>query len=191
MVKRKVVQIAITAMLLMSLSFTTTAVFAYWREITLEDVVVITATSEKGELILTNLTGSFEGQLVPEGRAVFVGEVEEVILTYTIGVSKDLINEMNLTISAVDVLIGGEDTYSHLVDIEILGSKDRITISMYNDLITISVRVRLIEPIDQQEAIDLGLDLDLVNVEDSRAAFNAIAGQDITFGLHFRLTKRD
>jgi len=187
LVKRKVVQIAITAMLLLSLSFTTTAVFAYWREVNVENLVFVHVIGESGELILTNLNDELEGQLVPEGRAYFVGDVEEVILTYTVGVSKELINEMDLIITATNVLISDDDTYSHLIDIEILGSKDQAVIAMYLDIVMITIRVRLIEPIDLAEALEFGLDESRVNVEDSVAAYNAIKGQEITFGLNFQL----
>ena len=189
--KRKVVQIAITAMLLISLSFTTTAVFAYWREVNVENLVFVQVIGEAGKIIITDLNEELEGQLVPEGRAYFVGDVEEVTFSYDISVSRDLINEMDLIITATNILINDDDTYSHLIDIEILGNKDQTVIEMYLDVVTVTIRVRLIEPIDLAEALELGLDESRVNVDDSVAAYHAIKGQEITFGISFQLRPKE
>jgi hypothetical protein len=190
-VRRKVVQVAILVMLITSLSFTTTAAFAYWREVSLENIVVVQVIGDSGELIVTDLNSELQGQLVPEGRAIFVGEIEEAVFTYTVGVSKDLINSMNLNISATNVLINNDDTYSHLIEIEIMGSVSQTVVELFREVVTITVRIRLIEPIDLEEAIELGLDLERVNVEDSKAAFETIRGQEITFGLRFELQPRE
>jgi hypothetical protein len=48
----------------------------------------------------------------------------------------------------------------------------------------------LLEPIDEAEAVERGLDLGLVNVDDSEAAYNIIRGETISFKINFSVTPR-
>jgi len=49
----------------------------------------------------------------------------------------------------------------------------------------------LLEPIDNEEAVERGLDLELVNVDDAEAAYNTIKGEDISFVVKFSVTPRN
>ena len=58
MLSAKVVQIAVIMFLLVSLSFTTTAAFAYWRDVTVTTPVDVAIIGEGGELVVTDLNSS-------------------------------------------------------------------------------------------------------------------------------------
>ncbi|MFU8793376.1 MAG: hypothetical protein ACNA7K_05050 [Acholeplasmataceae bacterium] len=190
MLSPKVVQIAVIMFLLVSLSFTTTAAFAYWRDVTVTTPVDVAIIGEGGELVVTDLSSSLEGQLVPEGRAYFVGDVDVVMMSYQVSVTRDLINEMDLVVRAHSILINDLDTYSHLIEIKIGDDVTEGVFAMFNEVVTITISIRLIEPIDEAEAIEKGFNLDRVNVEDSREAYNQIKGQSISFALSFELRSK-
>ena len=190
MLSAKVVQIAVIMFLLVSLSFTTTAAFAYWRDVTVTTPVDVAVIGEGGELVVTDLNSSLEGQLVPEGRAYFVGDVDVVMMSYQVSVTRDLINEMDLVVRAHSILINDLDTYSHLIEIKIGDDVTEGVFAMFNEVVTITISIRLIEPIDEAEAIEKGFDLDRVNIEDSKEAYNQIKGQSISFALSFELRSK-
>ncbi|MFO7969542.1 MAG: hypothetical protein R6U15_05515 [Candidatus Izemoplasmatales bacterium] len=188
----KKIQIALVVFLFIGFIFTTTSAFSYWQEVTVANDVEIINIGEPVEIVVTDLNTSPETEtLVPSGYAMQVTDVEYVTLTYQVGVSEELLNTVNLIISKNNVLINGDSTYSHLIDIDIMGMGEEATVDLFNDTITITVVVRLIEPIDLQEANDLGLDPSLANVEDSIAAYNAIKGQNVSFQLLFELENKE
>jgi len=168
--------------------FTSTSAFAYWREVTVTKDVEIVTIGVPIEILVNDINEDLTDiQLVPEGYMIAVGDVEYVEFQYEIGVSRELLTTVDLHVSAVNVLIGDDDTYSHLVDIDIMGFGKDATLDLYNDEITITVTVRLLEPIDEAEAIEYGLELSRVNVEDSVLAYETIQGQTITFSLQMML----
>ncbi|MFW6319751.1 MAG: hypothetical protein ACOC1L_06150 [Bacillota bacterium] len=187
----KSVQIGILIFLLVGLIFTTASALAYWQEVTISDTITIGTIREGVDIEVNNITELDESvRLVPEGRAMFVGDVEQITLSYNVSVTRELLNTVDLHIIAHSVTIGDSDTYEHLVDIDI-NSVDRETVmDIFNDTITVNIIVKLIEPIDEAEATLLSLPLTHVNVEDSIEAYNAIKGQDITFTLRFELQNK-
>ena len=187
MLSRRAIQMATLSFLVVGFIFSTTSAFAYWQEVTVSRDVELVTIGEPIEIIVTDVTEDFDVSLVPAGYALSVGDAEVVELTYEVGVSRELLNAVDLYVTATNVLINGEDTYSHLVDIEILGFKDSAVLDLYNDEITLVVQVRLLEPIDADEALDQGLDESMINVEDSVVAYEAIKGQNITFSLLLEL----
>lgn len=185
---QRTIQLATLSFLLVGFIFTSTSALAYWRDVTVSKDIEIVTIGEPIEIIVTDINnGSAQLNLVPQGYAISVGDVEQVELQYEVSVSRELLNSVNLIITASDILINDVDTYSHLVDITIMGFDDQAILDLYNDTITITVQLRLIEPIDAQEAIDKGLDPSLVNVADSVLAYEEINGQTITFVLGFEL----
>jgi hypothetical protein len=192
MSRRKKVQLAIVFFLIVGLLFTTSSAFSYWREVTISNDVEVITIGEPIDLIVTDLNTTPESvNLVPSGYALVVGDVESQTLTYQVGVSRELLNTVNLLISKGEVLIGGDSTYGHLIQLDIMTMGENAILDLFNDTITITVVVTLLEPIDEAEAIQKGLDLSLVNVEDSVAAYNAIKGQNVSFELLFELTNKE
>ncbi len=72
-----------------------------------------------------------------------------------------------------------------------MGEEDGIDLDLYNDTITITIIVELLEPIDLDEAISNGLDIELVNVDDAILAFDEINGKTISFVLGLELIPKE
>ncbi len=192
MQRNKNIQIKLVFILLIGFVFTTTSAFSYWREVTVSNDVEIITIGEPVEIIVTDLNTSQEIQtLVPSGYVMQINDVEFVTLTYQVGVSRELLNTVNLIVSTQNILIGDDATYAHLIDVNIMGMGDIAVLDIFNDKITITVVIRLIEPIDAEEANEIGLDPSLVNVEDSVAAYHAIRGQSVSFQLRFELENKE
>ncbi len=186
----KSAQIVIIIILIIALGFTSTAAYAYWTDVKTYSNVVLEFEGEDANLVIEQQSEAFTGMLVPEGYANFTGEVEEVVFVYEVSVDKELAKTMNLIVEAIDVTIDGVVDYEHLVEITI-GNGDRYLVNeLFNSVVTITITVRLLEPIDAAEAVERGLSEELVNVEDSEAAFNAIKGKTINFTISFRVETR-
>jgi predicted ribosomally synthesized peptide with SipW-like signal peptide len=187
---KKSAQIVIIIILIIALGFTSTAAYAYWTDVKTYSNVVLEFEGEDANLVIEQQSEAFTGMLVPQGYANFTGEVEEVVFVYEVSVDKELAKTMNLIVEAIDVTIDGVVDYEHLVEITI-GNGDRYFVNeLFNSVVTITITVRLLEPIDAAEAVERGLSEELVNVEDSEAAFNAIKGKTINFTISFRVETR-
>ncbi|MCF7926195.1 MAG: hypothetical protein K9L74_01275 [Candidatus Izimaplasma sp.] len=191
MITRRFVQISTVAILLIGFIFTSGSAFAYWREVNVSRDVEIVKIGEPIEIIVDDIYSESNLHLVPEGYIISVQDVEEVQLEYEVSVSRELINTVNLNIRAVDILIDGSDTYSHLVDISIMGLGSEAQLDLFNEALTIYVTVRLEEPFDEEEVVGKNLDESLVNVEDSELAYQTITGKTITFTLNFELEVKE
>lgn len=187
---RKIVPIVIIVLLVIALGFTSSAAFAYWQDVSRVSNVVIRFDGEDANLIVEEVSDAFTGRLVPEGFIFFEGEVEEVVFEYEVSIDKELIQTMNLVVEAIEIKIGETDQYGHLVDVQIGPDKDKFEYEIFNSTVIVRIVVRLLEPIDEAEAIERGLDLSLVNVEDSEAAYNFIKGETISFKINFSVTPR-
>ncbi len=188
--KIRFVPIMITIMLLIALGFTSTAAYAYWTDISHLSNVVITFEPEDANLIIEDKHVNLSGVLVPRGYIYLAGEVDQLVYSYDVSVDKTLVQSLNLVIDAIDVKIDGLEEYEHLVDIQI-GSGDRHYVNLlYNSKITITIVVRLLEPIDAAEAVKRGFGVERINVTDSKAAYNAIKGKDISFTIRFNVEPR-
>ena len=191
MISFKATQTGTLLLLLIGLSFTITSALAFWKEVTVTNEVEVATIGNPVEIIIADISEGNEERLVPIGFAISVGDVESVELQYTVGVSRELLNEVILRISVNDILIDGDDTYSHLVKISVMGEEGGIDLDLFNDTITITIVVELLEPIDLTEAISEGLDLELVNVENAVIAYEVINGKDISCVLGFELIKKE
>ncbi len=187
---RKTVPYIIIIVLLIALGFTSTAAFAYWQDVERVGNVVIRFDGEDAELKADLTSDEFTGMLVPEGYIYFDGEVDYVEFEYDVYLTRALVQSMNLVIEAIDIKIDDEVTYGHLVEINIQNQGDLFVGELFNSTVKITVIVRLLEPIDQEEAIERGLDPSLVNVDDSRQAYDDIKGKTISFSLSFRVEPR-
>ncbi|PKK93821.1 MAG: hypothetical protein CVV61_02710 [Tenericutes bacterium HGW-Tenericutes-6] len=188
---QKAVPYIIIIVLLIALGFTSTAAFAYWQDVQQIGNVVIRFDGEDAELKADLTSDEFTGQLVPEGYVFFEGEVSEVEFEYDVYLTRDLVQSMNLVIEAIEVKIDDEETYAHLIDINIQNQGDLFVGELFNSTVKITVVVRLIEPIDEAEATERGLDPSLINVDDSRQAYDDIKGKTISFSLSFRVEPRN
>ena len=87
--KFNVVNIIVITILLIALGFTTTLAVRYWNEVSKLGNITISIGSVDGvELTIVNISEAFNGVLVPEGCATYVGEVEEVEFTYSVSLNK-------------------------------------------------------------------------------------------------------
>lgn len=188
---KQIIPIVIIVLLVVALGFTSSAAFAYWQDISKTGNVVIRFEGEGANLIVERTSEDFTGRLVPEGRIYFDGEVDEVTFEYSVEIDKTLVQTMNLVVEAVDVTIGETDEYKELVDIQIGPEKNAFEYEIFNDIVTVTVIVRLIEPIDEAEAIERELDPSVVNVEDAEAAYNFIKNETINFKINFSVTPRE
>ncbi|MDY0023746.1 MAG: hypothetical protein RBR66_02345 [Candidatus Izemoplasmatales bacterium] len=175
---------------LVAFAFTFTSAVAYWSTELDTTNIVVEVSDVDASLIVDDNNEEFTGYLVPEGYAFFVGEVTEVVFTYEVSLDKELINIQSLVVEKLEVTIGGETTYAHLVEVTIGDEIDIKEYDLYNDIVTVIVRVRLIEPIDSEEALEKGISLDRVNVEDSLGAYESIKGQQINIKIGFRFETR-
>ncbi|QMS84695.1 hypothetical protein [Candidatus Xianfuyuplasma coldseepsis] len=125
--------------------------------------------------------------LVPKGQAMAVNDVEEVTFEYQLRPYSEDITTGFIRIEAIDILIDGKEDYTNLVQITILDELNVKLLPIINDVMTVKLTVELLEPIDEQEAIDEGLDLSLVNVDDAELACEAICGKSIEFDVSFVL----
>jgi len=188
---KKFLPIGIIVILVIALGFTSTAAFAYWQDLARINNVVIRFEGEDASLVVEEMSPPFEGMLVPQGRVYFDGEVESVLFQYQVSIDRELLQTMNLLVEAIDVEIGGSSTYANLVDISIGSGGDSFEYELFNSVVTVNIVVRLLEPIDSDEAVQRGLDLSMVNVEDSELAYNTIKGEDISFVIRFSVTPRN
>jgi len=182
------IKILVIVFLLVGLGFTSTAAYAYWTDVSNVSNIVIVFDPEDPNLDVKATHDEFTGKLVPEGYVYFEGEVDQVIFTYDVKIDKELVRSMNLVVDVLDVTIGELEEYSNLVQIRINGGDRYHVNELYNSTVTITVIVSLLEPIDEQEAADRGLDT--FNVEDSREAAQAIKGEMISFTLRFSVQPR-
>lgn len=188
---KKIVPILIIVMLVVALGFTSTAAFAYWQDVSRVGNVVIRFDGEDANLIVEEVSEQFTGRLVPQGFVFFEGEVDEVVFQYEVSIDKTLVQTMNLVVEAFEIKIGETDAYSQLVEVQIGPELNAFEYELFNSVVTVTVRVRLLEPIDEAEAIERGLDLSLVNVENSREAYDFIKGETISFKINFSVTPRE
>ncbi|MDX9691532.1 MAG: hypothetical protein RBT45_03690 [Acholeplasmataceae bacterium] len=190
MFAKKYVPIIIILMLLTALGFTSSAAFAYWQDVSKVGNVVIRFGSPDANLEYEIVHDEFEGELVPEGYVFYEGETDSIVFEYDVWLDRTLVQIMDLSVIASDLKIGDSTEYNHLIDITINGSQMSYSGELFNDRVRVQVTVRLNEPIDLEEATNRGLDLSLVNVEDSQQAFEDIKGETISFKISFSVSPR-
>ena len=173
--------------ILIGLALSITGVVAYWASGLSTGNVVVELSDNEVNLEVNDLNGQFTGLLVPVGYDYFSGEVTEVELVYEVSIEEELIRSVQLMVEKQEVTIAGNTTYSHLVVVTIDEVLDQNVYDLLNDQIRIIVKVRLLEPIDEQEALERGLSSEMVNVTNSQIAYEAIKGQTINIKLGFKV----
>lgn len=173
--------------ILIGLALSVTGVVAYWTSGLSTGNVVVELSDNEVNLEVDDLNGQFTGLLVPVGYDYFSGEVTEVELVYEVSIEEELIRSVQLMVEKQEVTIAGDTTYSHLVVVTIDEVLDQNVYDLLNDQIRIIVKVRLLEPIDEQEAFERGLSSEMVNVTNSQIAYESIKGQTINIKLGFKV----
>ncbi len=188
---KRMIQLSSIGFLIVGLIFTSSSAFAYWNDVTKSRTVELVTVGEPITITLETIQSVDETvTLVPEGRVITSNQIDTAEFIYDIGVSEELLQTVNLNIYTNNVLINDSEDYQHLVIIDILEQGSSAVVDIENDLVRVIVSVKLLEPIDQEEAELKGLDLSLVNVEDSQQAYEAIVGQNISFELVFELEQK-
>lgn len=192
--KIKSYQTMVFFILIVAISFTLAAAYAYWLDVQNNNNVKI-KFGDEASLEVKDVSQSYQGKLVPLGRAKAKDEVEVVTFAYQVGFLHHVQQTMNLHVEAVEVQFlnrdGSEDealkAYHHLVEIFVQGSKDQHVYELFNSVITVYVDVKLQEPIDQTEvdAAEIkGITL-MKNVENARLAFELLKDKQIEVTIRF------
>ena len=159
--KQSLLRTSLVVALILALIGLTASSFAYWDRLTTEDKDNTVIIGEGAELKVTkNVTVT--GALIPKTAVLGVGEVYEVVLEYDVKLSKKAQEDLVLNVEASNVLIGGDGTYSDLVNIEITGD---FFVNASGTKITVTVT--LTEPTTSE-------------------IYEAIIGKTITFDLTFQ-----
>jgi len=159
--KQSLLRTSLVVALILALIGLTASSFAYWDRLTTEDKDNTVIIGEGAELKVTkNVTVT--GALIPKTAVLGVGEVYEVVLEYDVKLSKEAQEDLVLNVEASNVLIGGDGTYSDLVNIEITGN---FYVNASGTKITVTVT--LTEPTTSE-------------------IYEAIYGKTITFDLTFQ-----
>lgn len=143
---------------MMIISFT----YAYWDRLVGNETEVLNI-GEGVELVVEAVAIAPEGKtLIPETAVMKPNDVKSIILTYNVRLDKSVVNDLELTINASNVKIGGLEGYSELVNIVIDSEMNNINDSN----ILVSVTISLLEP-------------------DSLEDYEIIKNQEISFDLIF------
>lgn len=160
--KQSLLRTSLVVALILALIGLTASSFAYWDRLTTEDKDNTVIIGEGAELKVTKKVTVTGGILIPKTAVLGVGEVYEVVLEYDVKLSKEAQEDLVLNVEASNVLIGGDDTYSDLVNIEITGD---FFVNASGTKITVTVT--LTEPTTSE-------------------IYEAIFGKTITFDLTFQ-----
>ncbi|MFP4286956.1 MAG: hypothetical protein ACLFRI_04595 [Candidatus Izemoplasmataceae bacterium] len=136
--------------------------FAIWDD--LEEVDTVTVGIGEGTTLAVNLDTQTSGTLVPNGVLLKSGDVESVVIEYTVELDQTVIAPLDFTVNASNVEIGGDTTYANLVNILIVADS-----TLGNTAGTVTVTVTLTEP-------------------STTAEYDAIINEEITFDLTFTAT---
>jgi len=107
--------------------------------------------------------------LVPSEAVLKANDITEIVLTYNVNLDKAANQALDLNVVESNVLVGGVNTYSSLVEFVI--STDVTATTVNADVVVVTVTISLGNPVDQ-------------------TAYNAIINQDITFDLTFTATQQ-
>ncbi len=192
MISSRLVKPVTLLFLLVGFAFTSTSALSYWKEVTVPLDIELVTIGEPVEVVIEDLNKDREIKyLVPSGYILTTDETDQIVLEYEVGVSKELLNVVDLHINVEDILVDGDSIYSHLVNITVMGSSDEVILDLYNSTILITIVIQLEEPIDLEEANERNLDINLVNVQDSVQAYEDLFGKDIMFTLSFKLQTKE
>lgn len=136
--------------------------YAYWDSLQTNDNT--TLTLGEGDTLTVTLNSADTGILIPTTITPTGDEVNELVYTYDVVINEEAMESgnVNLTVTYDNLLIGGVDTYNHLINIVIATSSKNLSTTSS----TVTITVTMNEPNDVNE-------------------YNAIINQDVTFNVTF------
>lgn len=155
----KIGLIVLLVMLMLGLTYTS---FAFWDQLTKTDNITVNIGEGK-EITLAVEVDTTDGVLIPNGKVLGTNEVYSVTKEFTVTLDNETQNDLNLSVDASDINIGGDETYEDLVIISIDLSTPTI---QKGAPVTVTVTIQLEEPSDS-------------------TSYGAIYGKTIAFTLKF------
>lgn len=140
----------------------TVSAYSWWDTLQVEQSETLTIGEGTDLVLAVNATAPEGKILVPSGVVMGVNDIDEIVLSYDINLSKETQSDLELNIEASNILIDGAAANASLVNIDISPEDTDIN----DDVVTITVTVTLTEPLTE-------------------AIYNAIINGDITFDLTF------
>ena len=140
----------------------TVSAYAWWD--TLQETQSETLTVGEGTdlVVAVNATAPAGKVLIPAGKVLGVNDVNSIVLSYDVNLSKTTQSDLTLDVAASNVQIDGSTTNAGLINIAISPASTAVNSSV----VTVTVTVTLTEPTTE-------------------AIYNAIINGDITFDLTF------
>ena len=140
----------------------TMSAYAWWDSLAETQSETLTIGEGTDLVLAVNATAPAGKVLVPSGVVMGVNDVNEIVLSYDVNLSKEAQSDLELIIGVSNILIDGESTNASLVNIAVTPS----TASINGDVVTVTVTVTLTEPLTE-------------------SIYNAVVNGDITFDLTF------
>ena len=138
--KKKLLLSIISIMLVLFTSIGVT--YAYWDYLSTNQSEVVIVGEGTNIVLEVEAVAPVGKTLVPENVVLGLNDVDNVVLTYNVKLDKELTENLNLSVLATDILIGGESTYSYLVNIDIVMANNLLN----NSNVLVTVTVTLTEP---------------------------------------------
>lgn len=149
--------------LLMLLGITATT-YAFWDKLTNRQNDNTVTIGEGTTIVVNAVATPEEGKtLIPSGMVLGVNDVEEVVITYYVKLSKEAQNALNLNVTAENITVGGIENPFNLVNVAIV--QDNALVNNVDVLVTITVTINT--PVNESE-------------------YNSIANKQIKFDLVFK-----
>ncbi len=140
----------------------TVSAYSWWDTLQVTQSETLTIGEGTDLVLAVNATAPAGKVLVPDGVVLGVNDVDEIVLSYDVNLSKEAQSDLELNTSVSNLLIDGDDTYISYVVIDVTPS----TVDINDDTITVTVTVTLTEPLTE-------------------VIYNAVVNGDITFDLTF------
>lgn len=139
----------------------TISAYAWWDTLQEEQNETLTVGEGTDLVVAVNAAAPAGKVLIPANNVLGINDVNSIVLTYNVNLSKELQSDLTLSVVASNVEIGGDATNAGLVNIAITPDQ-----SVNNGVVLVTVTVTLTEPTTE-------------------AIYNAIINDDITFDLTF------
>ncbi len=178
------------SMLFVFFAFGSSFAYGYWQQISFTSSAVVEFNSETPQLHAEIVSETVAVSLVPTGFAMMEDQVEEVDFIYRLSIDKEIARTMDLVVETMEVTIDGQALYTNLVAVTIDGSPNSLIRDIFNEDVEVRANVRLSEPIDASEAQSRGLPLSVVNVDNARLAYEAIAGKQLVITFRFAIAAK-
>lgn len=159
---KKLLMVALAVILFSGTAFA----FSWWDNLSQEQSETVTI----GEGVILTVSAVAEAPvgkfLVPAGVVLKADDVESIVLTYNVKLDQTVLSDLNLDVTASNILIGGDATNSSLVNINI--SQASATVNGADVLVTVTVTL------SQPSTLEI---------------YNLVKNQTITFDLTFEASQ--